>query len=413
MDGGGREARAPTSVMKIVASLGPPVFLFVFLATLSVAVFLRFSQHPSFGLVQESSGVQIQDFSSNCHFVKSWWADGAVRHAGTSPYTVDAHLAMMREWAGAPMSVALPSGVYPPTLFVVLGPICALPVRWAFLVWAFAGSLGATWIATSVHRSRIFACLAFASPVAFATLILGQTALLTTTALFALMRVGSDVAGALILAALTIKPPLALTAIAALLACGRWRCVVAGLGVAGLVALALTPWLGPHWLGDYLALMATHDLDRTSPAFAFGLHPETMSNLRAVLHVDLGVADARASLVSNAIWVGAVTAVVALGWWRSLRAPIVWAALVLAYLLFCSHVSSSEDIALVLLIAAFPLRDHEAGGARWLLSLAVVAAMFLSLGIGPLAGTRVPALLAMKAVLGALVVAAARTPVAA
>jgi pheromone shutdown protein TraB len=155
---------------------------------------------------------------------------------------------------------------------------------------------------------------------------------------------------ALVLWALTAKPPLAITAAAALLATGRWRSVLIALGLTCVSTIALWPILGDGWAGDYLQLIANYDLQTADIAYVWSLKPSTMSNLRGVLHGLPGIGDHAACQIASVFWLAALAAVVAAT--RRLGSASVWALAVLAYLLFCPHVSFTENIHLAIVVAA-------------------------------------------------------------
>jgi hypothetical protein len=195
--------------------------------------------------------------------------------------------------------------------------------------------------------------------------------------------------------ALGARPPLALTAAVALLACGWWRVVVAAAGLTVATTLLLQPWLGSAWLGDWLAMLFGYHRGGEA-AFAWSFVPERMSTLRAVLAVDFGIGDALASWISTGAWIAALG-------WLGLRArygfaaaqqPRVWAWALLSYLSFCPHVTATEvlqvSVPLTLLAGARPPAGLTRGAAIGLLALP-----YLSPAVGLLAGLRWPQLLLM------------------
>ena len=193
--------------------------------------------------------------------------------------------------------------------------------------------------------------------------------------------------------ALGAKPPLALTAGAAMLGVGAFSPVAMAVLLTVLGAAVLTPILGSAWLTDYGTLIGTYDRVAADSAFAWSLIPEHMSNLRAFLSVDLGVADDLASRVSNVIWIVTLGLVAAGGWRRWIQPPAVWALAILSYLLFCSHVSSTDELLLVVVPAlVLPWASEARGGLAYLPWIAVPAGLLLSPALGPAAGVR-PSLL--------------------
>src|SRR5262249_52946649 len=157
---------------------------------------------------------------------------------------------------------AQPCG-YSPTMLWVMGPFSALPARPAFLVWSSIGVAVTIWMMMRT-RAPWPALLALVTPLTLYTVALGQTALLTTAALFHLMTVRpvdgdrhTDAKQGVVLWLLTCKPPLAVAAGAALLALRRWRVLVVGLGLTAIGAIAVTPWLGSGWVRDYVDILTS------------------------------------------------------------------------------------------------------------------------------------------------------------
>src|SRR5437870_3064045 len=136
-------------------------------------------------VVADGRPERLMDFASHRGMACAAWSGGLARAGGTSIYTLDAHLKATERWTGLPASIALPFG-YSPTMLWVLGPLCMLPARWAYGVWSLAGVLASGWM---ILRARVhwMGLLLFVMPLTLHTFALGQTALLTTAALFFLM----------------------------------------------------------------------------------------------------------------------------------------------------------------------------------------------------------------------------------
>jgi hypothetical protein len=375
------------------------------------------------GLYREDGRVvAIQDFASHTRFAGRVWA-GGFADADSSLYTVEAHLQFMAEWAGEPVGHALPFG-YSPTMVWVLGPFAAFPLPIAYVLWTLAG-LGVTaWIVLGPRMNGAAALLTFLTPVAAAQVALGQTALLAAGGLFFLMlwslregegraRVGVGWLGAIaVLWALSGKPPLAVTAGAALLAMRDVRTVVAALGLTAVTTLILLPWTGLTWPADYLHLLATYDRTQADSAFAWSLWAPQMTNLRALLFVDLDVPDAAASRVSNLLWAASLVLIVSAGWLRRITSGGAWALSIMAYLVLCSHVSFTEDL-LLLLVPAAIVAGSGTVGVRWV-SVAwfvIPFGLLLNSGVGPAGGVRPAPLFFMKIALAAWAVSVALSSV--
>ncbi len=362
--------------------------------------------------------VQIQDFASQLQFSRAVLGRAIDGGAAGSAYTPAAHLGFMRWWTGCPQDHALPFG-YSPTMLWLLAVLFPLSLAGAYVAWTAAG-YAAT--AAALERSGVpplAALLFFLSPVAMGAVALGQTAVLGTAGLLYLASVTATAPGewsrartlatAAVLWALTAKPPLALAAGVALLASRRPRPVVLAAAAAALGALVATPFLGTGWPRDYLALLGSYDTVSAGRAFAWSLHPEMMSNLRALLAVDLSVPDPVASAATNAAFLAALATVLGMGVRRRLAPAVAWALATLAYLLLASHVTFTEDLALLVVPTILPGNEHPTRGFGYAALMLAAGSVLLSPAIGPAAGVRpaIPFFLKL-ALLGYVVWLAAR-----
>jgi len=353
----------------------------------------------------EDAGTVIQDFASHLVFSRCVWRGARTEGQEASAYSGEAHLEIMSEWMERDVTFALPFG-YSPTMLWLLLPLTLLSVPLAYVLWTAAGAFAAVRMVSSSRFHWVVALMVLISPIAAGALALGQTALLGTVGIFFLAHrtlapAPSDVARhwrhgfalAAVLWTLGAKPPLALTAGAAMLALGAIGPVATAVGLTLAGAAVLTPWMGSGWVVDYAHLIGTYDRVAADPAFAWSLVPEHMSNLRAFLSVDLGVRDDLASRSSNLVWILSLGLVTLAGWRRRIDPPRVWALAILSYLLFCSHVSSTDELLLVVVPAlVLPWGSEPRGGLDYLPWIAVPVGLLLSPALGPAAGVR-PSLL--------------------
>ena len=351
---------------------------------------------PHFGVVVDEKTIAIHDFASHLNFAKAFWR-------GDGGYGVEDHLRMTERFAGQRLPYALPFG-YSPTMLWVLAPLCPWPTAWGFFGWTVAGVIAVLWICRRYRSVAVAA--AFVGPVALGGWGLGQTAILTTVALLALMwwdRTDRFPRAAIVvLWALTAKPPLALAAATALLAGRRLGVVAAAVGLALVSTALLLPRLGASGVADYLHLLTHYDLDTAAAAFTWSLVPETMGNVRALLHVTFGMSDALAARLSTVLWVVASGAVVAAAWRRPMPVALRWSLAVLAYLVFCPHVSWTEEIALVVVVAAVSMDERPPGWVRWPVVAFAMVMLFLLPGIPFRGGARLPAAVVGKTLVGGL-----------
>jgi hypothetical protein len=310
-----------------------------------------------FGITYEKGITTIVDFASTFNFTKAFWLEQ--RTSGISAYSVANHLRVTSDWLGQASVYSLSFG-YSPTMLWLLAPLIPFSHATAFCIFNSVGLL-AVWWQTQPKRCRFgLGVLAFLSPLATACFQVGQNALLTGAGLLFLFersRTGFEriisrqtVLASLVLWALTAKPPLALTAVAVLLALRQWQPVLLAALFALPTTLAITPRLGPGWVSDYLLILSTHNRVQADPAFAFSHIPWHMANLRGVLSVDFNLPDDVASRISAFIWGAALAGLVAAGPRLRLTVGGFWSVGVVLYLLFCPHVSSMEVLQVVLLI---------------------------------------------------------------
>jgi hypothetical protein len=377
----------------------------VLLSTASLVAGMVVARGQAGYFVYEDGTTLVQDFASHLTFTRGVWRGEVAEVETGSMYSVAAHLRIMSEWMGEGTTRALPFG-YSPTMLWLLLPLCFLPIPLAYVLWTLAGAGAAGWMISKARFHWILGLTVFLTPIVVGALALGQTAVLGTVGIFFLAdrtlansphqgtgSVRSGLSLIVVLWALSAKPPLAVTAGVAMLALGMIRPVVLATALTVVTAAVATPWLGSGWVADYASLVGHYDRVGADPAFGWSFWPEHMSNLRAFLSVDLGVGDDAASVLSNLAWLCSLGMIMLAGWLRWLRPPLVWGFAILAYLLFCAHLTSTEELLLLLVPAvAAPWGDRRGGGWAYLPWIAVPVALLLSPVLGPASGLR-PSLL--------------------
>jgi Glycosyltransferase family 87 len=349
-----------------------PLFVVLVVLWLAVRILPEAWQQQPFGIVREpndkGASLRVCDFTSHTRFVRAVWEGDRTDEQGkplTSVYSAAAHRRMASTWVGKPQDKALPFG-YSPTMIWVLTPLAFLPDRLAFFVWMILALALVAWMLSRRGDPWLGGFLIFLSPTAIRCFSQGQTAVFSAAAVLVLLRyaqgqprVGRTCLAVLVLWALTAKPPFAIAAGAALLACGRWRVVLGAVVLAILSTTLLHPWLGPDWMKDYLTLARTYNSEQADPTFAWCLEPSYMDNLRAALYT-LGMGDARSYTVAAGLWVMAQVGILAAGRFGKLSPEVVWALSLLALLLFAPHVNVTEDLHLYVAAVA------TVGLAYWL-----------------------------------------------
>lgn len=344
------------------------------------------------------SKLTINDFSSHFNFVKKAWFGQTTANSGASIYSLENHLKVTSDWAGMKVNNALPFG-YSPTMLWVLAPLIFFPHIIAWCIFNITG-LFSIWWATHPARCRLgVGLLAFFSPLALSCFILGQTALLTGAGLlFIAENIGekdqadgwrSSIPAGIALWAITAKPPIALTAGVVLVGLRKWRPLILAVTISVLSTLAITPILGTNWLHDYLQLIGSYDRISADSAYAWSFSPSQMANLRGILSVDFGISDNVASLVSNIMWFITLFFLATVGNRPGLARGPIWPVAILSYLLFCPHVSSTEELQLVLLLPLCLRTQNKLNWQELGLLIMVPLLPFASPAIGLLSGYRV------------------------
>jgi hypothetical protein len=301
--------------------------------------------------------IVVPDFPWIFNFTKTFWLGSLPQDV--SIYSVENHLHGTIAWLGTEVNQSLSFG-YSPTMLFLLAPLTIFSHAVAFCIFNVF-SLLAFWWQTRPVRCRFgVGMLALMSPVAMLCFHMGQTALLTGAGLLFLAersRKGFErvvsIQSALcagVLWSLTAKPPLALTAVVVLLALRQWQPVLLAALLVLATTLAISPYLGPGWITDYLNLISNYDRVQSDPAFMSGFATAHMANLRGVLSVDFNLLDNVASRVSSATWMIVLLGFAVAGHRLRLTVGGFWSIGLLLYLLFCPHVSSTEVLQVVLLL---------------------------------------------------------------
>lgn len=351
-------------------------------------------QEKSFGISYNNSVATIIDFPSQFNFAKEVWLSKTERNSASSVYSVENHLNVTNKWAGINVNHSLSFG-YSPTMLWLLAPLVLLSHATAFCIFNLLGLLGIWW-QTRPLRSRLGAgLLSHFSLLAYTCFQLGQTALLSGIGLLYVaektrndQEIGRHLKSAFytgtVLWCLTAKPPLAITAGAVLLALRKWQPVLFALILTAIMTLVISPLLGENWIYDYLTLLSTHNFAEADKAFAFSHFPPGMANLRAILNVDFKVFDNIASRISAIAWLCSLVWLMTAGARLYLQQAAYSALGILFYLLFCPHVSSTEELQLVLLIPlCVPAMKEKLNKRELTLFVLIPLLPFMSPAVGP------------------------------
>lgn len=344
-----------------------------------------------------SMNLTIVDFPSHFNFVKKAWFNQTTVDSGASIYSLENHLKVTSEWAGTRLNFALPFG-YSPTMLWVLAPFIHFSHVITLFFFNIAGLLSVWWTTHPVRSRLGVGLLAFFSPLAQTCFSLGQTALLSGAGLlFIAERTREEnrsdswrvpILAGIALWALTSKPPFALTAGAVLVGLRQWRPLMVAVTLTLFSTFAIFPVLGTNWIHDYLQMIGSYDLINAGSSYAWSLVPSHMANLRGILSIDFGVADDVASRFSNSMWFIALLCIAVVGNRSRLSEGAIWSLGILSYLLFCSHVSSTEELQLVLLVPLCVRPQNRLSWQELVLLVMIPLFPFASPAIGLFAGNR-------------------------
>jgi hypothetical protein len=281
----------------------------------------------------------------------------------------------------------------------VLSPLIGFPHILAWCIFNLFGLASIWWITHPSHCRHGIGLLAFFSPLTLVCFILGQTALLTGAALLFIGQNTNEennakgwrisILAGLALWTLTAKPPIALAAGAVLIGLRQWRPLTVAVMLFIISTLTISPLMGANWLHDYLNLIGSYNRIDIGPAFMWSLHPDQMSNLRGILNVDFGIADDIASLISNIAWFIALFCIATIGKQVMKTNGVIWSMGILSYLLFCPHVSSTEELQLVLLLPLCLSPQNKLTWQELILMMVIPLLPFASPAIGPFEGDRI------------------------
>lgn len=291
--------------------------------------------------------------------------------------------------------------VYPPTFFVIAGPLALLPYLPALLLWQLLSVSAIALVLKAILKDRRSWLVALASPLTPLVLAGGQNAFLSAALLGSglLMLDRKPAAAGGVFGTLTYKPQLGLGIAPLLLAQRNWRAIASAVGTTiALAGLSALIWGWSSWA-----------------AFPHGL-----ANGRTWMEQGTSTFYKSASLFSAArLWGGSIAAGYAvqaaglllglLTVWRTAKAaPAIRSAGVCAAVALSTPYLMDYDMATVGLGAAFLYAEGRRNGFR-AYELSVIAliwlapwfsrplAQYLSLPLGPIATLSLAALVLRRA----------------
>jgi hypothetical protein len=404
-----------TGVPQVWETQGKAVFaahliLWIVLVVQIGSFLISVTENPSYGIFFEPGKngevLRIRDFSFLFNFAQRAWLRETTVTSGSSIYSLRNHLKVTSDWAGTDVPGSLQFG-YSPTMLWVLAPLVPFSNATAYLIFNIAGLFAIFWMTRPSRCRWGIGLLSFFSGAARYCFVLGQTAFATGAGILFVAgqpRSSGNLQGwrdqllsGIVLWVLTAKPSIALSAAAVLIGLRQWRVLL----TAGLLSVISTsilwPLLGPRWLIDYIHLLRTYNITNAGPAFVMAVVPGIMANLRSILSVDIGIRDDISSLISVTVWLAALGYITLAGLRSRLPAAALWSMSILSYLLFCPHVTPTDEIQVVVILALCVSLREKLTKHELLLLVILPLLPFMSPIPGPFAGMRLPLFLAQLA----------------
>ena len=351
---------------------------------------LQEAQDPNlpFGfMVKPDGSCSTQDFGCNMVYFR-----GIRERVIAHPYRLEEQEKLFRHYLPE-----LASGMchgYSPVAFVLVQPLLWVSAEQAYLVFTIVAGIGIL-LLFRFHllprvrcKLQIYALLACIASVCLITAFaVGQTALITTTFVgffwMALQRreqrrsIGVDVALAVLLWALCMKPSVAYIPVALLLSTQAWRALAMGVGLLGVTWLCLSGYYGGWWTGlvDYANLLNHYDAAGMTPFMrnVFSRHGDTGFN--AYFSTLYPAESAFFFALSRDLFLGSTLVLLLLRVSRRITLSGQFQGMIWTFLLLCPYLVPAEDWLLCLLVVEgtfFCSRLGVYGGAKFLLFFAIM-----------------------------------------
>jgi hypothetical protein len=299
------------------------------------------------------------------------WVSGVLAHQGQPLVNYDSVALHAKQVAMGINEHHINPFPYPPTLLLLLAPLGALPLPWAY--WLFIGFTGAAYfLAMTAGRWTDFRwpLMALAAPATGISIIAGQSGLLTGALMIGGFRLATtqSVAAGVLFGLLTFKPQLGVLIPVALLAAGLWRVAASaiattllGVVVSGLV-FGFDLW--PAWIHQIRDYASEYDV-------VVNLMPTVYANVQKT------AAGPFAAAIEQAIFSLSVGIVV----WRAFREGVTERAMALVFIgtfLATPHAFNYDMPVTSAAIAAYLIARYEKVQRLSLFEALVVGAAFLT-----------------------------------
>jgi hypothetical protein len=318
--------------------------IFVIYATLLVVFF-----YAGIWLLDRSGVPIYHDFT--CAFVAGLQA---LHGEAASLYVPSEFLKAQDSLVGTGHSI-YPNWPYPPTFFLILAPLAALPYFAAFLTWDLVTLAGCVAVVFLIVRRTPAVALVLASPFTALNFVIGQMGFMTAALLGSALLLLEDwpaLAGVFI-GCLTYKPQFGIMLPVALAAASQWRAFASAAITASLLAVASMALFGVEtWEAFPRELVAQSNLNLFGDPAGAWRYQQTIYGLTRTLH---------GGVVLGWVAQGITTFVVAIIVWRVWMEPVRYslkAATLSAAALIASPYAFADDMAALVIPAAFLARDQ-------------------------------------------------------
>ena len=301
-----------------------------------------------------------------------------------------------------------PNWPYPPTFFLILAPLSALPYPYAFLTWDVATLLGCLAVVYLIVRRPPAIALVLASPFTAWNFLAGQNGFLTASLLGASLFFLEErpIMSGIIIGCLTYKPQFGILIPVALLAFREWRAVASAVIAAALLAgISIALFGSDAWAAFPNGFVAQSKLNLGDSLDSNWGYLQTVYGLIRSLY-----GSAKTAWLVQGLTTFATALIVWIVWQSRVRYPLKAATLSTAALIATPY-AFAYDMAAIVVPAAFLATDQLRCGllrgdkAMWIILFGAPLAVLVTLGDdagGPTFGGTPASLLAVIALFGVI-----------
>jgi hypothetical protein len=306
------------------------------------------------------------DFYIHRAYVERIWSKVTSR-----PYTLAGQEAIFKDWA--PKAAWGMPHPYSPAMAIVFGLFVWLTPDTAYLVFSAINSAAILLLLVyfilpriSDYWSLAAVLIVLISQDYFLTLLLGQTAILTTGGLALIWSLlynqsaqklhtatwTQTVALGIMLFALSAKPQIAAVGAAFIVSARQWKALLLGLALIVANFTWLGPYYGgwPHALSDYLHFLSHYYKQAMTPFFDYCFQYHIASNPTDFLVATFGMGEPKTAAVFQPLYLAVLSLVAVLSIYKKISLPAAFQLQLGALLLLAPYLRFTEDLAILLII---------------------------------------------------------------